>query len=200
MVPATPFPLRSEEGELQPRDEQDTLGSDSGAVTFELGPDDLTHAFQCQYIGQVLSRRYLLTQLGVAAVLLILSPWGLGPPGADPWFFVILIVAIGLVAPFIIWRWRLPRAAARNYAQAQGLRSAMHLRWNAEGLRFSTVNSDVLTPWSHYRRWREDDRTILLYQTDHAFQFIPKRVLTSESILQLRSLAAAAGIRGAAPS
>ncbi len=77
------------------------------------------------------------------------------------------------------------------------LQEELTVTWDTQGLRAATLNSDTRTPWPHYRRWREDARVVLLYQSDALFQFIPKRVLGKDQVTDLQTRAAAGNARGA---
>lgn len=94
-------------------------------------------------------------------------------------------------------QWYVPVVARRVYHQQKHLQDELTVTWDMQGLRVVTPNSDSRTPWSHYLRWREDARVVLLYQSDALFQFIPKRVLSMEEVASLRAHAVAAPMAAA---
>ncbi len=55
------------------------------------------------------------------------------------------------------------------------------------GMQFQgpTVSSKVT--WSHFSRFYEDEKVFILYQHMPVFNLIPKRILSPEQVIELRS-------------
>ena len=92
-------------------------------------------------------------------------------------------IAVSLSATLLLLRHMLlPLYLVRRQLREQpAFRGEWQLTWSEQGyrVRARTGSSDVA--WTHYVRWREDARIILLYQTWQAYQFVPKRVLPPEA-------------------
>jgi hypothetical protein len=111
---------------------------------------------------------------------------------------VILAAALGGVGfPLATIQMRVPALAKRLHRQRAKSQSPIIMIWSDNGLTARTSTTNSVTPWAHYFRWREDREVILLYLTEILFQFIPKRVLSSEQFASLRALAVSAGVPGA---
>ncbi|WP_375462821.1 YcxB family protein [uncultured Methylobacterium sp.] len=165
------------------------------AVTFSATVEDVVAAYQRHHWALFRSRKTLVALVAtlsiVALALAILI-------GDDPMAVAVILLASllgGLALPPIMIRWRVPVVARRIYAQQRGLHDEIRVHADAFGIGVRSATVEGRTPWSHYLRWREDRRVILLYQSDALFQFIPKRVLSEAEIATLRGLAAAAGLR-----
>lgn len=131
----------------------------------------------------------LLTAIGAANVTLSL----LGP-ATDRTPDLAFGIALMLFAP--AWRlllrlWLLPVYTRRYHAQAAILREEFIVGWDQAGLDSRTRRTTNLVPWEDYIARREDASTLLFYQTDAMFQFLPKRVLTPAQVARLRLLSEA---------
>lgn len=103
---------------------------------------------------------------------------------------------VALIAAPIVWRvvlsiWILPYYSRRYYNQAAILRQPFTVSWDEAGLDSRTPRSTSTTPWDAYVGRREDSSTMLFFQTDALFQFLPKHALTAAQIVRLRDMAAA---------
>ncbi len=86
----------------------------------------------------------------------------------------------------VVWRVWFPRRVARHYRQQASLRSAYSVSWDDAGLLAETAQSRALVRWPDYVKRREDAATVLLYQSDVLFQFLPKRAFTDAQFAALR--------------
>ncbi|WP_174278973.1 YcxB family protein [Sphingomonas bacterium] len=103
---------------------------------------------------------------------------------------------LALIAIPIGWRvalsiWIVPYQARRYYQQAAILRQPFTVSWDEAGLDSRTPRSTSTTPWDGYIGRREDSLTMLFFQTDALYQFLPKHALTAAQVARLRDLAAA---------
>ena len=99
--------------------------------------------------------------------------------------------AIGTATAYVAmlalaWRFWFPRRVARHYRQQASLRQAYSVSWDDAGLLAETAQSRTLVRWPDYVRRREDAATVLLYQSDLLFQFLPKRAFTAAQMVSLR--------------
>jgi YcxB-like protein len=85
----------------------------------------------------------------------------------------------GAISQTIVRSFVLPRRARRRFAQQKSLHGEVQFDWDEDGLAWATERGSGKTPWGDYLKWREDDRFILLYQTDVLFQMVPKRAFAN---------------------
>lgn len=166
------------------------------AVTFTPTVDDLVAAYQRHHWALFRGRKTrvaLAVSLSVVAIALgVLIE---DDPVATAAILLASLIG-GLLLPSTMIRWRVPVVARRIYAQQRGLHDEIHVAADAAGIAARSARMEGQTPWSHYLRWREDRRVILLYQSDALFQFVPKRALSEAQVATLRGFAAAAGVAG----
>ncbi len=159
---------------------------------------DTAAAHRRHSLDRFLSRPSFVTLLIVVAIMggLALAVLPSGYKGLS--VLVVLAAALGGVAfPLATIRVRVPALAKRLHRQRAKSQSPIIMSWSDDGLTARTPTANSVTPWAHYFRWREDGQVILLYLTEVLFQFIPKRVLSSEQLASLRALAVSAGVPGA---
>lgn len=83
----------------------------------------------------------------------------------------------------LVERTLIPWRARRLYEQHKGLHSPIEFSWTPEAVHLKAESGESTTPWSHYRRFQENDSVILLYLNDSMYHVIPKSVFLSESEL-----------------
>jgi YcxB-like protein len=96
---------------------------------------------------------------------------------------------LGILVMWILLLWGLPRWSMRRQFRKQpgahGSRTVIldgagaHWRWDGG-------SSDV--EWRNYIRWVEGMNQILFYTSPACFNILPKRALTAEELLELRTL------------
>ncbi len=159
-------------------------------VSYRLTAQDLVDVQRSAFLRQIGSWRRLALPGAVLSFLVVLGimnrQFGLA--------FILLIASVLTV--LLPWLWTIPQAARLNFAQTRSLRDETHLEWTKHGLRLWSDNQNVFTPWADCRFWLETPRSILLYQADLAFQFVPKRILSPDELGSLRRSAEAANIPG----
>jgi hypothetical protein len=130
----------------------------------------------------------VVTLFGAGEIALSLSdPDGLNVPLIGLGLFSLLAYAAWWL---VVDRWLLPRLSRRYYNQAAVLHEPIIVAWSVDGLSTRSPMVTTSLPWSAYIGRREDDATLLLFQTDMLYQFIPKRVLDEDQVQDLRSVAA----------
>lgn len=132
------------------------------------------------------STRRLLTCLAVAAAaiaagLAVLPAWPVvifgGVAGG----------VLGLLVCRALSRWFfLPRLGRRVYMQQKSLHECHDLEWSEEGLSMRNARAHAVTPWDAYLRKKEDDKLVILYQSDLLFQMLPWHALSAEERQSLR--------------
>ena len=108
-----------------------------------------------------------------------------------------LLIGLGLFSCLAYPTWRLalhywlpPRLSRRYYQQAAVLHEPITVAWSELGLATQSRMVTTSMPWSAYIGRVEDDASLLFFQTDMLYQFIPKRALSPEQVQQLRAAAA----------
>ena len=86
-----------------------------------------------------------------------------------------------------------PIAARRNYARQRSLRGDLTLSWSEAGLHTVSEYGTFEIPWSHFVRSVENDKLIMLFESDRLYRPIPKRLLSAEQQADLRATIAAIG-------
>jgi len=87
-----------------------------------------------------------------------------------------------------------PIGARRQYAQQRSLKGEMSVGWSEEGLHLDTEYGAFTMPWDHFKRWVEDERTFLLFESARLYRVIPKRVLSEAQQESLRHQLARIGV------
>ena len=155
---------------------------------FELEPLDTIRAYQLHYRDQLWRKASVIS----LAVLLVLETVVLAVALPGEWLAVALIVTFsavgGFVAPRLMIRYRIPRAARKIHGQQKALQQPVEVEFAANGLRTTAPAGTSLTPWPHYRKMREDQHVMLFYQSDALFQFVPKRALPGSQADEVRWL------------
>ncbi len=89
---------------------------------------------------------------------------------------VILLVEVA-VGLYLFYRYLyLPWSLRRQYNQQKSLQLACSYELVEDGIRVSNEFGNYLTPWDHFRKYREDKKLMMLYKTDLVFMLFPKRV------------------------
>ncbi|MEP3224447.1 MAG: YcxB family protein [Parasphingorhabdus sp.] len=102
--------------------------------------------------------------------------------------------AIGLIAGMTIWAgivalvmrillpiWWVPRLAKKIYKQQKDLRLETTSWWGDEKLHSTNAQGEAHLNFADMVKWRADDKVILLYRSDHMFNFLPARIFVDSS-------------------
>jgi YcxB-like protein len=96
------------------------------------------------------------------------------------------IVAI-FVVPVLMSTLLGPRQARRHFNAMKILQGPIELVWSTDGLQEKTNSSVALTPWHHFAKWHEDDRSFILFVAPTMYRLVPKRFMTVQQIDDLRA-------------
>ncbi|SEQ28823.1 YcxB-like protein [Devosia sp. YR412] len=173
---------------------------DCASARFRLTEDDLVAAGQLYGWSGLTQRR---TMIGLVLLWLIILPlvaWlTLGPAMGDPQAlqnnagFLLALSLAPFAATAAVMQVIMPVAARRTFRQQRSLQGELAYRWTSEHLTADTEYGAFDMPWSHFLRWSEDKRTILLFESDRLYRVIPKRVLPPDQYHSLRQHLAGIG-------
>lgn len=85
-------------------------------------------------------------------------------------------VAVYLVGSFLLY---VPWRARRNFRQYAALSESVSVEVHPDGLRFTRKNGEGLLPWSEIRKWRRNQRLLLLYPASNIFHLLPSHFFAS---------------------
>ncbi|ODT51202.1 YcxB family protein [Devosia sp. 63-57] len=86
-----------------------------------------------------------------------------------------------------------PLLARRTYRQQRSLQGELGLSWSRDQLAFDSEYGQFAMPWSHFKRWTEDKRVFLLFESERLYRIIPKRALDADQQDRFRDCLAAIG-------
>ena len=118
--------------------------------------------------------------LGLLLILGLLDPRALMQP------FLLALIGAAIVL-FLTIRMVVPFHAKRHFRQAAALRDEIAVTWDDEGVSLSGAHGNSRLAWGEFHRWAENDRLVLLFQSQMLYNIVPKRVLTAEQVDDLRS-------------
>lgn len=138
---------------------QNPTGSSDGRVTYRVEQQDLLDAYWCNY--RVCLRRWrsyrMLAVVGIATFLVLLllgrDPVRAGLAAGGGVLFGLCFCVVIAVA------WVIPRGASRTYSQQRDLQGEVTYAWSAAGLEVIIETRQTRTPWNHFIRWAESDRS-----------------------------------------
>lgn len=107
---------------------------------------------------------------------------------SDPFTSVVLILSMMLWAiivvaliQFLIPRYWVPRLARKTYSQQKDLRLETTTWWDDEKLYSSNQQTKAHLEFADMVKWTANDDTLLIYRSDHLFNFIPSRVFRNKA-------------------
>ena len=162
--------------------------------TLNLKPNDARAAFRLHYRRQFFSKNSLIFSLALFLAVAAISVL----PSSDEipkviffltGFVVFQIIAFGLFAAVYLLV-VVPYIGHKFFTQQLSLHEPMLICWNDSGFRTKSETISTFTPWENYRKLVENRYVVLLYQSNIAFQFIPKGALSTSQIADLRSYSA----------
>lgn len=96
------------------------------------------------------------------------------PPG---WWILPAGVAYGAVLFFIFLPWRVSKIFKANPRLADPLL----VTFNEEGLLLDSARRQIKAPWSLLKKWKDNDKMILVYHSRSQFHIFPRRGFTSDA-------------------
>jgi YcxB-like protein len=100
--------------------------------------------------------------------------------GGSP-FWVLSAVGVYFLVYFFFW---LPRGVKRLYRQARS-EGKVTFAINADGFGIRSERGEAEIPWPHFHKWKQDKKSVLLYQNDAFYLILPKRCFTAEQLQTL---------------
>lgn len=95
--------------------------------------------------------------------------------------FWTLILSLILTLNYVL----LPRRVRRIFVQQKALHDKVSIQWGDEGISFETGRGSSRFLWSDFVRIAENQKAIVLLQSDALFNFIPKRVLSADEVASI---------------
>lgn len=173
-----------------------TTGTGSAQVRFRVTPADVADASQANLWWRFTRWSSLLPALalatGVAAVTGLWLQTGSGTEFAVPYAMVGAVILLARVGVYLAAPWM----ARRTWRQQKSLQLEYEVTVTPDGMRARTATSDHYVAWADYLAWQEGPRSLLVYQSEHLYQFIPKAAATPEFMAAFRSGVAALRRRG----
>lgn len=168
------------------------------SISFFVTEDDLTAAYRTWYGMQLSSRRVAIGDVAIGAVFgLVAAAFGAGGGtvamiqgfliGSIGWIgFMTIVLALSFL--------NMKANARRLFGLQKNLRDEYHVAWDsaAMDIRTPTITSHLL--WTDFVRWAERDTSIIVYQSDYMFNFIPKWAFGEGDLDDLRARLTAAGV------
>ncbi|MGH6612891.1 YcxB family protein [Sphingomonas sp.] len=163
-----------------------------GETSFRPDVDDYIGAARVWYMHALRKRRFSVRLSIITALVAfggVLITWD------EPDLGYRLLFVLGMMAGFLalmtvlmlISYALLPRRATRLFRQQRTLENDFTVRWDGTG---TDTRSDVGTSkiaWVDYHAWAEGPAAFILFLNDQLYHFIPKRVLSPEQLIDLRS-------------
>lgn len=171
------------------------------SAVISLTPQDLLAAWRLQRRNSVA----VTISRFVPILLIAIYAWSIWPNVVDyGWeaafqdvtmpILVVVLVASNLLQEFVL----LPRRAQKILEQQKGLGGEITYDWDQDGLRVTGETGHSRLAWGDYVRWLEDDRVLVLFQSDNILNLMPKSRLTSKQAAEIRErLTAEIGKAGA---
>ncbi len=109
---------------------------------------------------------------------------------SDPFASIITILSMVIwaaivvaIIQFLIPRYWVPRLARKTYAQQKDLRLETTTWWDDEKLFSSNEQTKAHFEFVDMVKWLANDDTLLIYRSDHLFNFLPVRVFRNNAEL-----------------
>lgn len=126
--------------------------------------------------------------VGILLAMLIVAVLALGfreMLGRGPGNVAFWGVLVGCIYFLVFFLFLVPRRARRLYRQTQGAGKPITFIIGAEGLGLRIEDGGGQIPWSHFHKWKQGRKNVLLYQNDALFMILPKRCFTAAQIQTL---------------
>ena len=97
------------------------------------------------------------------------------------WMYYLPVFLMLLMIPVLLWV-VLPLTWRRIYDQDNEIKLPFEIELGEKAIQFSNEVGKTTRPWTHYRKWKENDELLILYQTDHHATPLPKRIFSAEEL------------------
>lgn len=103
---------------------------------------------------------------------------------------VIWALVVVAIIQFLVPRYWVPRLARKTYRQQKDLRLETTTWWDDEKLHSSNEQTKSFMEFADMVKWSANDDMLLIYRSDHLFNFLPVRVFrnTAEMDALIRRL------------
>jgi hypothetical protein len=149
-------------------------------------------------VGQLLWTEYLRSQylhyrprpwLAIAGTVILalivwasyvtISDW---VSGSGPWILAVICVVTLLYLVFYVGV-IIPISAYRIFKQQKSLNLPFSIEATPGAFCAFNETGKTTMPWSHFVKWKESERLLLLYHSDILFNLVPKRLFQSDAEL-----------------
>lgn len=168
------------------------------SVTFTPTETDLIDAHRAQHRAAILSGQ-AINMFGTVwlllAIVMIFDSSGDGPSAmvaAFGWAFVDSLFVYAMLVAFSYFG--IARISRKTFTQQKSLRENYQVSWTAEAMDIRTANMQLHHPWSDFIRWAESDTTVMVYQSDRLFNFVPKTAFGAGDLEDFRACLMRAGV------
>lgn len=159
-------------------------------LDFTITKQDYLDALKLQWRGSPAAR--IVNTLALVLVVLWLLASGMF--GFRHGFFFLVPLACFLAFAWIFKSMVLPTKVMKVYRKQKEHHRFIRYSISDDGLKMTTPgvkkktdpedapvppDREVAIPWDAFEKWRENDRTILVYQKERLFNMFPKRVFTN---------------------
>lgn len=79
------------------------------------------------------------------------------------------------------------RLARKALDQQKTLQMPYRVSWTDQGILIESEHSDTRMPWGDFRKIRQDQNLILLYESDRLYRLIPKRCFTPAQLADFQA-------------
>jgi YcxB-like protein len=163
-------------------------------VVVNLTEDDIVAAYKL-YLWSYMRdpkalRRLTLLWIGAQAIPLIVYVLsGMDSNGFLEFLaYLEAVIAIAIfIFPLLMAFLSGPRTARRHFREMKILQGPIKYAWSPDGLRETTQTSTSLIPWNHIPKWREDDKTFIVFASSALYRCMPKHFMTQMQIDDLRA-------------
>jgi hypothetical protein len=103
----------------------------------------------------------------------------------DEILFFLLLLALLLIV-FVVQYIYVPQRIKKVSRQFIDLSGEQEYRFTDSGVAYKDQYRESNLPWGKYVKWLEDDRVLVLFQTDNTVNLLPKRCFSSEQLAEVR--------------
>lgn len=165
-------------------------------ATFELEAGDLVYAQRLYFWetlrgARALARLFFIWICTVFILWMVLNAWGEVVDNAMGVAIVAMVVGSLFVAmPGLVVYTAGWRTARKTLTQQKTLQKPLHVSWDDENISLKNDFGESRFKWTDIFKIRQDDRIILLYESERIYRLIPKRILTEAQRVDLSSIVA----------